>query len=103
MSPLEIIIQTTQAIAKNENDADAYKQRAKVLCQMNQLEEAQKDLDVLVDKLHVEDAEVYQLRGSIRMHYNDKEGALDDFKRAMAINPELLNMLHGEFVGRGKD
>ena len=97
MSSIEIIIQTTQAIAANPSDAAAYKARALTLCQMQQYAEAQKDLDTLIDTLHTDDAEVYQLRGSLRMEQGDKIGALSDMRKALDLNPELLQKLNGEF------
>ena len=97
MSPFEIIIQTTQAIAANPSDAAAYKTRALTICQMQQNAEAQKDLDTLIDTLHTDDAEVYQLRGSLRMEQGDKIGALSDMRKALDLNPELLQKLNGEF------
>ncbi len=97
MSPFEIIAQTTQAIAANPSNADAYKQRALILCQMQQYEEAEKDLNTLIDALHTEDAEIYQLRGTLRMQRGDKTGALDDMRKALDLNPHLLEHLNGEF------
>lgn len=97
MNPIEIIVETTQAIAKDSTDASAYKKRAIVLSQMAQFDDALKDLDALIDTLKVEDAEVFQLRGSIRMQKGDKKGALEDVKRAMEINPELIKMFEGEY------
>lgn len=97
MNPIEIIVETTQAIAKDGTNAEAFKKRATVLCQMGQYEDALKDLEVLIDTLKVEDAEVYQLRGSIRMSKGDKKGALEDVKRAMEINPELIKKFEGEY------
>lgn len=98
-----MIAQATQAIAANPADAEAYKQRAVVLCQMQQFEEAVKDLDTLIDTLHTEDAEVYQLRGTLRMNQGNKSGALDDMRRALDLNPQLLNQLSGEFKATGRD
>lgn len=102
MTPIEIIIQTTQAIAANPSDAAAYKQRALTLCQMQQYVEAQKDLDTLIDTLHTEDAEIYQLRGSLRMEQDDKIGALSDMRKALDLNPKLLEQLSGEFKSTEK-
>lgn len=102
MSPFEIIAQTTQAIAANPSNADAYKQRALILCQMQQYEEAEKDLNTLIDALHTEDAEIYQLRGTLRMQRGDKTGALDDMRKALDLNPDLLAHLSGEFKTKEK-
>jgi tetratricopeptide (TPR) repeat protein len=102
MTPFEIIAQTTQAIAANPSDANAYKQRALTLCQMQQYEDAMADLNTLIDILHTEDAEVFQLRGTLRMNKGDKTGALDDMRKALDLNPELLQQLSGEFKTKEK-
>lgn len=102
MTPFEIIAQTTQAIAANPSDASAYKQRALTLCQMQQYDEAMADLNTLIDTLHTEDAEVFQLRGTLRMNKGDKTGALDDMRKALDLNPELLQQLSGEFKTKEK-
>lgn len=102
MTPFEIIAQATQAIAVNPSDVAAYKQRAITLCQMQQFDEAMDDLDTLIDTLHTEDAEVFQLRGTLRMNQGDKKGALDDMRHALDLNPELLHQLTGEFKTKEK-
>lgn len=98
MTPFEIIAQATQAIAANPSDAVAYKQRALILCQMQQYDDALADLDTLIDTLHTDDAEIYQLRGALRMNRGDKTGALDDMRKALDLNPDLLTHLNGEFL-----
>lgn len=102
MTPFEIIAQTTQAIAANPSDAAAYKTRALTLCQMQQYEEALQDLDTLIDTLHIDDADIYQLRGTLRMNQGDKTGALNDLRKALDLNPELLQQLSGEFKTKEK-
>lgn len=102
MTPFEIIAQTTQAIAANPSDAAAYKQRALTLCQMQQFEEALQDLDTLIDTLHTDDADIYQLRGTLRMNQGDKTGALNDLRKALDLNPQLLQQLSGEFKSTEK-
>ena len=102
MTPFEIIAQTTQAVAAHPSDAAAYKQRAITLCQMQQFDEAMADLNTLIDTLHSEDAEVFQLRGTLRMNRGDKTGALDDMRKALDLNPELLHQLSGEFQTKEK-
>lgn len=92
-----MIAQATQAIAADASDVAAYKQRAVVLCQMQQFDEAMNDLNTLIDTLHTDDAEVYQLRGTLRMNRGDKLGALDDMRHALDLNPDLLHLLSGEF------
>ena len=102
MNPFEIIAQTTQAIATNPSDVAAYKQRALTLCQMQQFDEAMADLNTLIDTLQTEDAEIYQLRGTLRMNKGDKKGALDDMRKALDLNPELLHQLSGEYQSKEK-
>lgn len=102
MTPFEIIAQTTQTIAANPSDATAYKQRALTLCQMQQYEEALQDLDTLIDTLHTDDADIYQLRGTLRMNRGDKAGALNDLRKALDLNPQLLQQLSGEFKSTEK-
>ena len=97
MNPIEIIAETTKAIASNPTDAEAYKRRAITLCQMQQYDEAIKDLDTLIDTLHTDDAEIYKLRGTLRMNHGDKKGALDDMRRALDLNPQLLEQMSGKF------
>lgn len=97
MNLIDIIVETTKAISENAKNVDAYKQRAIALIQMEQLDEAVKDLDMLINRLKVQDAEVYQLRAGIRMQKADKNGALADLQVAMKLNPQLLEMLNGRF------
>ena len=97
MNPITIIAETTQQIASNPSDAEAYKKRAITLCQMQQYDEAIKDLDILIDTLQTNDAEIYQLRGTLRMNHGDKKGALDDMRHALDLAPQLLEQLNGEF------
>ncbi|MBO4673429.1 MAG: hypothetical protein J5616_03675 [Bacteroidaceae bacterium] len=97
MTPFELIAQATQAIVANPADAAAYKQRAVTLFHMKQADEALADLDTLIDKLHSEDSEVYQLRAILRKERGDKMGAIDDMRRALDLNPDLLQQLTGKF------
>ena len=97
MNPIEIIAETTKSIASNPTDAEAYKRRAITLCQMQQYDEAVKDLNTLIDTLHTDDAEVYQLRGTLRMNHGDKKGALDDMRSALDLNPHLLGQISGRY------
>lgn len=97
MNAIDIIVETTKKIATNPSDAEAYKKRAVTLCQMQQYEDALKDLDTLIDTLHTDDAEVYQLRGTLRINRHDKIGAINDMRKALDLNPQLLEQLSGEF------
>lgn len=41
--------------------------------------------------------EAYVIRGQISMFFGDKAGAADDLKRAVELNPDLLQQMSGEF------
>lgn len=44
-----------------------------------------------------EKAQLYQLRGKLKMDSGDKEGALADMKKALELNPESENHISGHF------
>lgn len=44
-----------------------------------------------------EKAQLYQLRGKLKMDSGDKEGALTDMKKALELNPESENRISGHF------
>lgn len=44
-----------------------------------------------------EKAQLYQLRGKLKMDSGDKEGALADMKKALELNPESENRISGHF------
>lgn len=44
--------------------------------------------------------EAYVLRGQISMAFGDKTGAAEDLKRAVELNPDLLNQMSGEFKSK---
>lgn len=41
--------------------------------------------------------EAYVIRSQISMAFGDKAGAAEDLKKAVELNPELLQMFNGEF------
>lgn len=44
-----------------------------------------------------EKAQLYQLRGKLKMDSGDKEGALADMKKSLELNPESENRISGHF------
>lgn len=44
--------------------------------------------------------EAYILRSQLSMAFGDKAGAAEDMKRAIALRPELLQTLNGEFQNK---
>ena len=99
MNLIEIVVETTQALVANPQDVEAYQKRAFALSEMGQYKEALEDLDTLIDTLNVtDDANLYSLRGAIRMKLDNKQGALDDMRKALQLNPKLLKHLEGHFT-----
>lgn len=96
-SQLEIIVEATQAIAATPESPEPYKRRAMALCRMGQWEEAVDDLTYMIDVLHSDDAQIYQLRAAIRMNHGNRSGALEDMRRAVELEPDLLQGVSGEF------
>lgn len=47
-----------------------------------------------------DDYEAYVIRGQISMAFGDKKGAAEDLKRAVELNPDLLNQMNGEFKSK---
>ena len=53
-------------------------------------------LDESID-LQPDFALAYKIRGGIKLHLNDKEGAAADLKKSLEISPELAKQVDGEF------
>jgi len=47
-----------------------------------------------------DDYEAYVIRGQISMAFGDKRGAAEDLKKAVELNPDLLNQMSGEFKSK---
>lgn len=43
------------------------------------------------------DYEAYIIRSQISMAFGDKAGAAEDMRKAVELNPELLQMFNGEY------
>ena len=54
-------------------------------------------LDEAIDNLP-DFSEGYRLRGGLRLRLHDKEGAMDDLKKAMELRPEEIEQIDGEFT-----
>lgn len=92
----EEIAKLTKAIADNPNNVEALKLRAVLLSRLCQWKEALDDCNTLIDQLGVEDALVYNLRGGMKMQLGDKAGALEDMKRGVELQPDILDSVNGQ-------
>lgn len=103
MTPEEIfpqIVEATKAIQSDPDNVEALKRRASLLHEANMPSEALSDLDRIIDTLHAADADTLQLRGSIRMQQGDKDGAFADLQALVAMKPDLLQHLTGEYASK---
>ena len=48
-------------------------------------------------ELNPNDANLYQHRGSVKLIMNDKDGAFDDTKKALELDPTIKESISGEF------
>lgn len=80
------IAQLTKAINLKEDYMEALLMRADVLLQMQQHEEAQKDIDAVL-ALNTEEETALLLRGKLKQATGDEEGAENDFKQITELNP----------------
>ena len=94
---LELLVKATQLIQADPQNAEAYKMRASVLFQMKQYDEALEDINYLIESLDCQDAQIYLMRGRIRLERGDKDGAMADVRKAASLNPHIFDGLEGSF------
>lgn len=97
---LELLVKATQLIQADPQNAEAYKMRASVLFQMKQYDEALEDINYLIESLDCQDAQLYLMRGRIRMERGDKDGAMADVRKAASLNPHIFDGLEGSFKSK---
>ena len=97
MNNFELIAAATKAIESNPEFVPAYMQRGMNLFVMNQLDEAYKDFDHIIEVLHAPEAEAYFVRGTIRHSRGDADGALADCRKAIEIDPDIMTKISGKF------
>ena len=76
----------TQLIGKHPDITPAYELRAKTLFTMQQFTEAEKDIDLLVEKGETTE-EIYLLQGDCRRATGNADGALESYNAACELNP----------------
>lgn len=86
----------------NPFNETAYLMKGRMLGELKKLPEAEKlyteAIELMPDK-----AVFYQERGRIRLLNGNKNGAIDDMKKAMEIEPEKEEQISGSFSNLGKD
>lgn len=80
----ELIESLNQTIARNPRAVDAFLQRGRIYCLLDQYKEADKDLSAAIE-LDPEYADNYRMRGLIRLLMERYHEAVEDFTRAIAL------------------
>lgn len=91
----EAVTYYKKVIDLNPFNEHSYEQIALILARKKEYAQAIATLD---EALEInEKAQLYQLRGKLKMDSGDKEGALADMKKALELNPESENRISGHF------
>ncbi|MBX9567353.1 MAG: tetratricopeptide repeat protein [Candidatus Obscuribacterales bacterium] len=80
----EAIESLNQTIARNPKAVDAYLQRGRIYCLLDQYKEADKDLSAAIE-LDPEYADNYRMRGLIRILMERYDDATEDLTKAIAL------------------
>lgn len=85
----------TNVIKYNPHVSRAYVNRAQAYVEKKEFELAFKDLNTALtaDAEGVQNERLYLIRGSIYLHQNNTESALNDFNQALQINPHQYDAL----------
>ena len=76
-----------KAVELNPDDQQALQARAKAYLETEQLDKALADYNVLVNKFHTRNPEVYMLRGKLFVSQGEYSKASKDFARTLRIDP----------------
>ena len=91
----EAVTYYKKVIDLNPFNEHSYEQIALILARKKEYAQAIATLD---EALEInEKAQLYPLRGKLKMDSGDKEGALADMKKALELNPESENHISGHF------
>ena len=91
----EAVTYYKKVIDLNPFNEHSYEQSALIHARKKEYAQAIATLD---EALEInEKAQLYQLRGKLKMDSGDKEGALADMKKALELNPESENRISGHF------
>lgn len=91
----EAVTYYRKVIDLNPFNEHSYEQIVLILARKKEYAQAIATLD---EALEInEKAQLYQLRGKLKMDSGDKEGALADMKKALELNPESENRISGHF------
>lgn len=84
-----------QVIELNPFNEQAYIQTALLFINKQDWEKALEQVNEALE--NTETAALYQLRGKIKLETGDKNGSIEDVKKAMELNPEEKNSINGTF------
>lgn len=84
-----------QVIELNPFNEQAYIQTALLFINKQDWEKALEQVNEALE--NTETAALYQLRGKIKLGTGDKNGSIEDVKKAMELNPEEKNSINGTF------
>ena len=87
----------SKAIELNPSHIHAYKLRAILYHDAKKYDLALADIHVVINKISLPSAENYWLRGSILEALGDRKGAIQDFARAVEIDPTYLLAYQSRF------
>lgn len=91
----EAVTYYKKVIDLNPFNEHSYEQIALIHARKKEYAQA---IAILDEALEInEKAQLYQLRGKLKMDSGDKEGALADMKKALELNPESENRISGHF------
>ncbi len=96
-TPQDILAALDKVIEQKPNDANAYLQKADMLAQMGDYQNALAMYNVALG-LNPSDARAYLNRSVIKMMTGDYEGAAKDLNSAIAVNPELAKAYYNRGV-----
>lgn len=75
----------------SDNDYNLLKDRARYLLGMGKMEEAKKVMDEFIAE-NPDNASGYYTRGVARDNSNDYDGAIEDYTKALALNPKMSSV-----------
>ena len=79
-----------------------YLNKGALLCELKKFDEA---YDVYTEAIELmpQNAKLYQERGRVRLLKGDKEGSIEDMKKAIELNPESETQINGSFDNFGRN
>lgn len=93
---INAVAQATLAISKSEDFDEAYLLRSQILFEMQQYEEAEKDIDVILAKQPENDEVLMMKAGCLEIMHKDDE-AKETYRKVISLNP----FIHKAYIQLG--